>query len=180
VSDKNGPVWILKGIDLADKICDYLRCDFLPECYMAPTAIREWRRTLRYRNLLVRQMVQMKIKISSLLMEAGVSYNKQQLHKAGYFRELLATNPGIDEGLRSLLRQFRETVVRLGKTESAHRFAGVRSVSGRTRGAADEHSRQWSDHRADLGARNRRGAAVLFDQQSDQLLRPVRLEKEFR
>jgi len=53
-------------------------------------------RTLRYRNLLVRQMVQMKIKISSLLMEAGVSYNKQKLHKAGYFRELLATNPDIN------------------------------------------------------------------------------------
>jgi len=103
----------------ASKICDCLRCDFLPECYMAPTAIRERRRTLRYRNLLVRQMVQMKIKISSLLMEAGVSYNKQRLHKAGYFRELLATNPDIDEGLRALLRQCRETVVRLGKTESA-------------------------------------------------------------
>jgi len=67
----------------ANKICDCLRCDFLPECYMAPTAIRERRRTLRYRNLLVHQMVQMKIKISSLLMEAGVSYNKQRLHKAG-------------------------------------------------------------------------------------------------
>ena len=103
----------------ANKICDCLRCDFLPECYMAPTAIRERRRTLRYRNLLVRQMVQMKIKISSLLMEAGVSYNKQRLHRAGYFRELLATNPAIDEGLRSLLRQCRETVVRLSKTESA-------------------------------------------------------------
>lgn len=103
----------------ADKICDCLRCDFLPECYMAPTAIRERRRTLRYRNLLVRQMVQMKIKIGSLLMEAGVSYNKERLHKAGYFRELLATNPDIDEGLRSLLRQCRETVVRLSKTESA-------------------------------------------------------------
>jgi transposase len=103
----------------ANKICDCLRCDFLPECYMAPTAIRERRRTLRYRNLLVRQMVQMKIKISSLLMEAGVSYNKQRLHKAGYFRELLATNPDIDEGLRSLLRQCRETVVRLSKTEGA-------------------------------------------------------------
>ena len=74
---------------------------------------------LRYRNLLVRQMVQMKIKISSLLMEAGVSYNKQRLHKAGYFRELLATNPDIDDSLRSLLRQCRETVVRLGKTEIA-------------------------------------------------------------
>jgi hypothetical protein len=51
---------------------------------MASTAIRERRRTLRYRNLLVRQMLQMKIKISALLMEAGVSYNKQRLHKAGY------------------------------------------------------------------------------------------------
>ena len=103
----------------ASKICDCLRCDFLPECYLAPTAIREQRRTLRYRSLLVRQMVQMKNKISMLLMEAGVSYNKQQLHQAGYFRELLATNPHIDEGLRSLLRQCRETVVRLGKTENA-------------------------------------------------------------
>ena len=103
----------------ASKICDCLRCDFLPECYMASTAIRERRRTLRYRNLLVRQMVQMKNKISGLLMEAGVNYNKQRLHKAGYFRELLAMNPDIDEGLCSLLRLCRETVVRLGKTESA-------------------------------------------------------------
>ena len=85
---------------------------------MASTAIRERRRTLRW-HLLVRQMVQMKIKARSLLMEAGVSYNKQRLHKAGYFRELLATNPDIDEGLGSLLRLCRETVVRLGKTESA-------------------------------------------------------------
>jgi len=103
----------------ANKICDCLRCDFLPECYMAPTAIRERRRTLRYRNLLVRQMVQMKIKIGTLLMEAGVSYNKQKLHKAGYFRELLTSNPDINEGLRPLLRLCRETVVRLSKLESA-------------------------------------------------------------
>src|SRR5277367_5932691 len=53
----------------AHKIADCLRCDFLPECYRASTEIRERRRTLRYRNLLVRQMVQMKIKISALLME---------------------------------------------------------------------------------------------------------------
>ena len=39
--------------------------------------------------------------------------------KAGYFRELLASNPDIDEGLRALLRLCRETVVRLQKTESA-------------------------------------------------------------
>jgi transposase len=110
----------------ASKICDCLRCDFLPECYMTSTAIRERRRTLRYRNLLVRQMVQMKNKTSTLLMEAGVSYNKQRLHKAGYFRELLATNPDINDGLRSLLRVCRETVVRLQRTESAL----VRSLEG--------------------------------------------------
>jgi len=61
----------------------------------------------------------MKNKTSMLLMEAGVSYNKQRLHKAGYFRELLATNPDIDEGLVPLLRLCRETVVRLQRTESA-------------------------------------------------------------
>ena len=44
----------------AHKIADGLRCDFLPECYMASTKIRERRRTLRYRNLLVHQAVQLK------------------------------------------------------------------------------------------------------------------------
>src|SRR5215467_13868591 len=75
----------------ANKICDCLRCDFLPECYMASPALRERRRTLRHRNLLVRQMVQMKTKISTLLMAAGVSYDKERLHK------LLASNPDIND-----------------------------------------------------------------------------------
>ena len=103
----------------ACKIADGLRCDFLPVCYMASTEIRERRRTLRYRNLLVRQTVQLKNRISGLLMEAGVSYNKQKLHKVGYFRELLKSNPDIDESLRPLLQLCRETLVRLQKMESA-------------------------------------------------------------
>ena len=103
----------------ANKIADCLRCDFLPESYMASSEIRERRHTLRYRNLLVHQAVQLKNKISGLLMEAGVSYNKQKLHKVGYFKELLATNPDIPEGLRPLLRLCRETLVRLQKAESA-------------------------------------------------------------
>ncbi len=57
----------------AGKITDGLRCDFLPECHMAPTEIRDRRRTLRYRHLLVRQMVQLKNRVSGLLMETGVS-----------------------------------------------------------------------------------------------------------
>ena len=165
----------------AKKICDCLRCDFLPECYMASTAIRERRRTLRYRNLLVRQMVQMKNKIAMLLMEAGVSYNKQKLHKAGYFRELLATNPDINEGLCSLLRVCRETVVRLQRTESALvRSPGARFVAAGSRGAVDDHSGGWPDHRADLGAGSRGGAAFFLDQESHQLLRVVWRREELR
>jgi len=108
----------------AGKICDCLRCDFLPESYMASTAIRERRRTLRYRNLLVRQMVQMKIKTSALLMEAGVSYNKQRLHKAGYFRELLATNPDIDEGQ---IRKYPTDSIKVGDaSEQGGKFRPLR------------------------------------------------------
>jgi hypothetical protein len=56
----------------ARKICDCLRYDFLPGCYLAPTAIRKRRRILRNRKVLVRQMVQMTIKISALLMQGCV------------------------------------------------------------------------------------------------------------
>jgi hypothetical protein len=44
----------------AGKIADCLRCDFLPKCHMVSTEIRDRRRTLWYRHLVVRQMVQMK------------------------------------------------------------------------------------------------------------------------
>src|SRR6478672_2392581 len=102
----------------AGKIADCLRCDFLPECHMASTPIRDRRRTLRYRHLLVRQMVQMKNRISGLLMETGVSYNKQRLHKVRYFRELLSTEE-VNESIRPLLRVSRDSIVRLQKTEYA-------------------------------------------------------------
>jgi transposase len=103
----------------AGKIADCLRCDFLPECHMVSTEIRDRRRTLRYRHLVVRQMVQMKNRVSGLLLETGVSHNKQRLHKVGYFGELLATNKDIDDSIRPLLRLSRETIVRLQKTDYA-------------------------------------------------------------
>ena len=103
----------------AGKIADCLRCDFLPECHLVSTEIRDRRRTLRYRHLLVRQMVQIKNRISGLLLETGVSHNKQRLHKVKYFRELLATNPEIPDSIRPLLKLSRETMVRLQKTDYA-------------------------------------------------------------
>jgi transposase len=103
----------------AGKIADCLRCDFPPECHMASTQIRDRRRSLRYRHLLVRQMVQMKNRISGLLLETGVSHNKQRLHKVGYFRELLATNPEVPDSIRPLLKLSRETIVRCQRTDYA-------------------------------------------------------------
>jgi hypothetical protein len=67
---------------------------------MATTAIRDRRRTLRYRHLLVRQMTQMKYRVSGLLMETGVTRNKQPLHRVGYFRELLSTNEEVMGSIR--------------------------------------------------------------------------------
>ena len=63
------------------KIADCLRCDFLPECYMVSTE-------MRYRQLMVRQMVQLKNRISGLLMETGVNHNKQRLHQVGLFSRI--------------------------------------------------------------------------------------------
>ena len=55
----------------ARKIADCLRCDLLPECHMASTEIRDRRRTLRYRNLVLRQAVQMKNRVSGLLIKSS-------------------------------------------------------------------------------------------------------------
>ena len=117
----------------AGKIADCLRCDFLPECHMASTEIRDRRRTLRYRGTCwYRQMVQMKNRISGLLMETGVSYNKRRLHKVGYFAELLSTNEEINESIRPLLKLSREHIVRAQKTGlRAGQFAAARSAAGR-------------------------------------------------
>jgi transposase len=103
----------------AGKIADCVRCDFLPECHMASTEIRDRRRTLRYQNLVIKQMVQMKNRVSGLLMETGVSYNKQRLHKVGYFAELMTTNEEVHESVRPLLKLSRDMISRSQKLDYA-------------------------------------------------------------
>ncbi len=87
----------------ADKICGLLRCDLLPRCYMAPAEIRELRRVLRYRNLLVREAVRMKNKVAGLLMEIGQPYVKEKLHRKKYFYPLLEQLPETQNSVRELL-----------------------------------------------------------------------------
>jgi len=103
----------------ARKIADCLRCDFLPECHIASTQIRDRRRTLRYRNLVIRQTVQMKNRVSGLLMETGVDYNKRRLHKVGYFEDLMSTNKEVDQSIRPLLKLSREMIERGQKLDYA-------------------------------------------------------------
>ena len=43
-------------------------------------------------------------------METGVSYNKQRLHKVGYFAELMTTNEEVHESIRPLLKLSRDIV----------------------------------------------------------------------
>jgi len=61
----------------AEKIADLLRVNLLPECYMLSEELRELRRILRYRNMIVRTAVKMKNKVSGLLMEVGAVYDKR-------------------------------------------------------------------------------------------------------
>jgi hypothetical protein len=62
-------------------------------------------------------MVQMKNRISGLLLETGVPHNKQRLHRVRYFRELMSCKDEITESIRPLLQPSRDTMVRLQKTE---------------------------------------------------------------
>lgn len=91
----------------ARKIADLLRCDLLPACYVAPPEMRDLRRLLRYRNLVVGEATRMKNKISGLLMETGVSYNKRSLHGKKYFKKLLDHLEEVPDSVKDLLRLSR-------------------------------------------------------------------------
>lgn len=92
----------------AEKIADLLRADLLPECYMAPTEIRELRRVLRYRNLLVGEAVRMKNKTAGLLMEVGAEYSKERLHGKRYFADYMARAEDVPESVRDMARHCHE------------------------------------------------------------------------
>lgn len=91
----------------SERIADLLRVDLLPECHMASEEIRELRRILRYRSLIVRTAVKMKNKISGLLMEVGAQYNKKRLHGRKYFKEFLERVEDVPPSVIELLRLSR-------------------------------------------------------------------------
>lgn len=108
-----------KKTDLLDsrKVADLVRCNLLPPCYVAPVEIRELRRLLRYRNLVVCQASRMKNKISGLLMEVGAEYNKEHLHGKKYFSQLLDTVEDVPDSVKDLLRLSRSSLEMFDQTQ---------------------------------------------------------------
>jgi len=94
----------------AEKIADLLRVNLLPECHMMSEELRELRRILRYRSLIVRTAVKMKNKMSGLLMEVGAQYNKKRLHGKKYFRTLLERVEDVPDSVKELLKLSRSGI----------------------------------------------------------------------
>lgn len=91
----------------AEKIADLLRVNLLPECHMMPEELRELRRVLRYRNMIVSTAVKMKNKMSGLLMEVGAIYDKKRLHGKKYFGALLERVEDVPNSVKGLLKLSR-------------------------------------------------------------------------
>lgn len=94
----------------ARKIADLVRCNLLPGCYVAPVEMRELRRMLRYRNTVVGQAVQLKTRMSGLLMEVGAEYSKSRLHGSQYFTELMGRLEEVPESVKDMLRLSRSAL----------------------------------------------------------------------
>ena len=155
----------------ATKISDLLRCNLLLRCYVAPPALRELRRVLRYRNLLVGEAVRMKNKISGLLMEVGEPYDARRLHGRNYFYSYLDSLRDTPEsGDRAARHHPRQPGnVRSFAAGVTARIAAPSAVAG-TRRVAAVDSRRGGGDGVDLGAGDRRARALRFAVPGGELL----------
>jgi len=91
-------------------LADLLRCNLLPTVHMLPAELRELRRMLRYRNLLVSETTRLKNRMAGLLMETGVEYNKQRLHGQRYFQQLVSSLEEVPDSVIGLLKMSRNSL----------------------------------------------------------------------
>jgi transposase len=101
----------------ARTIADLLRCDLLPTCYVLPPEMRDLRRLLRYRNMVVQQSVRMQNKMAGLLMESGTTFVKDKLHGKKYFSELMESLEEVPESVKDLLRMSRGSMAMFESTQ---------------------------------------------------------------
>jgi transposase len=101
----------------ARTIADLLRCDLLPTCYVMAPEMRDLRRLLRYRNMVVQQSVRMQNKMAGLLMETGTAFHKDKLHGKKYFSELIKSLEEVPESVKDLLRMSRGSMEMFESTQ---------------------------------------------------------------
>ena len=101
----------------ARTIADLLRCDLLPTCYVLSPEMRDLRRLLRYRNMVVQQSVRMQNKMAGLLMETGTSYQKKKLRGKKYFSTLIDSLTEVPESVKDLLRMSRSSMEMFESTQ---------------------------------------------------------------
>jgi transposase len=101
----------------ARTIADLLRCDLLPTCYVMAPEMRDLRRLLRYRNMVVQQSVRMQNKMAGLLMETGTAFHKDKLHGKKYFSELIKSLQEVPESVKDLLRMSRGSMEMFESTQ---------------------------------------------------------------
>jgi len=94
----------------AEKLVDLLRVNLLPECTMMSEELRELRRILRYRNMVVRTAVQMKNKMAGLMMEVGATYDKKRLYGRKYFNQLMERVEEVPDSVKELLQLSRSNL----------------------------------------------------------------------
>src|SRR5579859_6484465 len=97
----------------ARTIADLLRCNLFPACFVIPRELGALRQQLRFRSLLVQQIVRFKNKTAGLLMEAGVEFQRSRLHGHRYFRNLLEQDAWIGQHLKPLLEFNRSEILNL-------------------------------------------------------------------
>lgn len=77
---------------------------------MLSEELRELRRILRYRNMIVRTATKMKNKMSGLLMEVGATYSKEKLHRRKYFNNLLERVEDVPDSVKDMLKLSRSSL----------------------------------------------------------------------
>ena len=147
----------------ARTIADLLRCNLLPACYVLPPHLRDLRRLLRYRNLVVRQSVRMQNRMAGLLMESGAPFDRERLHRKKYFADLMKSLPGsTGMGQRSPTYESRFYGDVRVHAETVDQETALRSRPGAAARAIDEHRRSRSHHGTNMGIGSRRSTPLLL------------------
>ena len=68
------------------KIAELLRANLFPDVYVASPQVRELGQTLRYGNLLVREILHFKNRACGMLLEAGIFYEREESLSKGIGR----------------------------------------------------------------------------------------------